>query len=678
MEKIYFPGTPGSSDQRGRSNGVPHAGSMKVGSDPEMDKVIVEGAKKSFLATWAEYVDAIKRGTEVAERQSHLARYEEVLSDKCQQAIGALDADVNSLPVHGAIEYRHIPSLIENAKSYTTNPKYVEWQPGIISALPALEDALATLKHLEIPAAEKDIIDAVRIAVNTPFMQMIRAKDRLRELQAQLEQGMPDQSFGHYLQAMYSEFQACHKDRKVAQALELVRHIEAAVVESSQNYTARLECFGEAKKLMNAALDPVDPLNINDLEPPREQALELLHAKMNEVKESQELWTRDRDILEKAADAENIIGLLNKEAHHSSEVHKHAAVELEAANDEVKRCWDALMAAQDRACAAEKQFVVTKLKEEVDHQLVKDVTEEVEKHKGLLEDSIRSCKDYCDVLRSVERYINARWEPWKEVVKHEAKALVTEVCEVYTISEKSLGDLIDRKMMQVEAAAKEEKDCMEKYNYKWEQLDPLADNEKHRALEAQKVKEAAQHEAERMLRVKEGLKDVLELCRPVMDSFNISIEAIERRAALEEWGKRRLRLYQEFEDLTTPLIAKVAVLGQSGDQQTRIKTLSEDQSKRINNFLLSIPPQLAAPVGCERLPDIMEKQRKTAGDVIVRTGRARLAAHAPRPAGPRREPASCRPVRAVPAVPHPGAQRTGRARRGACLTRGVLLCAQTT
>ena len=76
MEKIYFPGTPGSSDQRGRSNGVPHAGSMKVGSDPEMDKVIVEGAKKSFLATWAEYVDAIKRGTEVAERQSHLARDE--------------------------------------------------------------------------------------------------------------------------------------------------------------------------------------------------------------------------------------------------------------------------------------------------------------------------------------------------------------------------------------------------------------------------------------------------------------------------------------------------------------------------------------------------------------------------------------------------------------------------
>jgi len=25
-------------------------------------------------------------------------------------------------------------------------------------------------------------------------------------------------------------------------------------------------------------------------------------------------------------------------------------------------------------------------------------------------------------------------------------------------------------------------------------------------------------------------------------------------------------------------------------------------------------------VGCERLPDVMDKQRKTAGDVIVRTG----------------------------------------------------------
>ena len=37
---------------------------------------------------------------------------------------------------------------------------------------------------------------------------------------------------------------------------------------------------------------------------------------------------------------------------------------------------------------------------------------------------------------------------------------------------------------------------------------------------------------------------------------------------------------------------QVAILGQSGDQQSRIKAISEDQSKRINNFLLSIPPQV--------------------------------------------------------------------------------------
>jgi len=40
---------------------------------------------------------------------------------------------------------------------------------------------------------------------------------------------------------------------------------------------------------------------------------------------------------------------------------------------------------------------------------------------------------------------------------------------------------------QVEHAAREEKDCLEKFHRKWEQLDPMADNEKSKALEAQKV-----------------------------------------------------------------------------------------------------------------------------------------------------------------------------------------------
>jgi hypothetical protein len=60
-----------------------------------------------------------------------------------------------------------------------------------------------------------------------------------------------------------------------------------------------------------------------------------------------------------------------------------------------------------------------------------------------------SSDKYCEVLKSVEKYIHGRWDPWREVVKNETKNLVTEVCEVYTISEKSLGDIVDRKMSQV-------------------------------------------------------------------------------------------------------------------------------------------------------------------------------------------------------------------------------------
>lgn len=65
-----------------------------------------------------------------------------------------------------------------------------------------------------------------------------------------------------------------------------------------------------------------------------------------------------------------------------------------------------------------------------------------------------SSDKYCEVLKSVEKYIHGRWDPWREVVKNETKSLVTEVCEVYTISEKSLGDIVDRKMSQVPARAR--------------------------------------------------------------------------------------------------------------------------------------------------------------------------------------------------------------------------------
>lgn len=66
----------------------------------------------------------------------------------------------------------HFCSLIENARSYTTSPKYAEWQTGINNSLPLLEEAFNKLRALDIPSAEKDIIEPVKTAVNTPFMQV--------------------------------------------------------------------------------------------------------------------------------------------------------------------------------------------------------------------------------------------------------------------------------------------------------------------------------------------------------------------------------------------------------------------------------------------------------------------------------------------------------------------------
>ncbi len=45
---------------------------------------------------------------------------------------------------------------------------------------------------------------------------------------------------------------------------------------ADNNFMTRLESFLEAKKLMNAALDPQDPLNIQDYEPPHEQVCILM------------------------------------------------------------------------------------------------------------------------------------------------------------------------------------------------------------------------------------------------------------------------------------------------------------------------------------------------------------------------------------------------------------------
>jgi len=455
-------------------------------------------------------------------------------------------------------------------------------------------------------------------------LKVIKCKERQKELIAQLNK-KPDQSYAEHLAQIYAEFQQAHKERKVSQALELVSKMENSVHDATINFQARIDTFGEAKKLMNAAFDPIDPLNMHDYEPPHEQAVAALRAKAKEVTETRNRWKTDLSQLKNSFDSpDSTLGYLTKQSERSSTEHNKASDELDKANADVKKCWDALMEAQRRASEAEKNFIATKLKEEVDHQIVKDVTEQVERHMIILEESISSSDKYCEVLKCVEKYIHGRWDPWREVVKNETKVLVTGVCEVFSITEKSLGDIIDRKMSQVEHAAREEKDCLEKFHRKWEQLDPMADNEKARALEAQKVKENAQGEADRLSKIKNRMREVLELCRPVMEFFGIGIDTIERRALMEEWNKRRLRLYHEFEDLVEPLIVKVNIMSQTPEQEGhllgmgKLRTVTEDELRRINGFLLNVPNNLAVPRGCADQPGVSEKQRKTAGDVLVR------------------------------------------------------------
>ena len=47
------------------------------------------------------------------------------------------------------------------------------------------------------------------------------------------------------------------------------------------------------------------------------------------------------------------------------------------------------------------------------------------------------------------------------------------MCEVYSVSEKAMGDVIDRKQAQVEHAAKEEREFSEKYQVKDGRFKPL-------------------------------------------------------------------------------------------------------------------------------------------------------------------------------------------------------------
>jgi hypothetical protein len=64
-----------------------------------MDQVAVENAKKSFLQSWSEYIETIKKSTEIYERQAHLAKYEDTLATFCKKSLSAMESDPASLPV---------------------------------------------------------------------------------------------------------------------------------------------------------------------------------------------------------------------------------------------------------------------------------------------------------------------------------------------------------------------------------------------------------------------------------------------------------------------------------------------------------------------------------------------------------------------------------------------------
>jgi hypothetical protein len=174
---------------------------------------------------------------------------------------------------------------------------------------------------------------------------------------------------------------------------------------------------------------------------------------------------------------------------------------------------------------------------------VEEVAGQVDAQKRMLEQSVSSCDVYCEVLKHVEDYVDTRWAAWLGLAKGETGRLVGAVCALYGFAEQALGDLLDRKQSQADHAAKEEKDCTEKYLSKWEQLDRHADAEMDRALEHRRVKEAARAEAQHYMDLRAGIRRLMELCRPVMAEYGVSVTGAERQSAVEEWDKRRIRLY---------------------------------------------------------------------------------------------------------------------------------------
>eukprot|EP00285_Hemiselmis_virescens_P002435 CAMPEP_0173410268 /NCGR_PEP_ID=MMETSP1356-20130122/74242_1 /TAXON_ID=77927 ORGANISM="Hemiselmis virescens, Strain PCC157" /NCGR_SAMPLE_ID=MMETSP1356 /ASSEMBLY_ACC=CAM_ASM_000847 /LENGTH=93 /DNA_ID=CAMNT_0014371875 /DNA_START=1 /DNA_END=279 /DNA_ORIENTATION=+ len=93
---------------------------------------------------------------------------------------------------------------------------------------------------------------------------------------------------------------------------------------------------------MAATVDLLDPLNIQDYEPPREKAQAALDAKIGEVVQQREVWVSDLKHLDAANKTEDTLALLKAKAMQSQDAHRAAQTEVHSANDDVQKCWDAL------------------------------------------------------------------------------------------------------------------------------------------------------------------------------------------------------------------------------------------------------------------------------------------------------------------------------------------------
>jgi hypothetical protein len=168
----------------------------------------------------------------------------------------------------------------------------------------------------------------------------------------------------------------------------------------------------------------------------------------------------------------------------------------------------------------------------------------VQTHHNRLSASISSSNRYLEVLNAVELYIDVRWTHFLEVMAQDTREVLVSVCEVYRVSEQILGDVLDRKLSQVEYAGKEEKEHLENFKRKWEELNPCADDERDKARQAQTQREKAENDVARIHKLKSLVESMLLKCRPALLRQGIAVDPIQDHARNKEWDLRRLRLYQ--------------------------------------------------------------------------------------------------------------------------------------